>query len=126
MVDRGDRHEDRPVAGSGGGGEDERQSGLHRGTSRPRGALLWRGQSLCVRRVAGDVVSRDRGVGGGGRDLRLAAGPATPRRPVPPGVALCPALCRLGRLWLTGQLAESCVWRPSDARPWACWIWWEG
>src|SRR6266540_7514087 len=69
LVDGGDGHEDRPLACGGGGRQDERESGLHRWAPRPWRALLWRGQRLRVRRVAGDVSPRDQGTGRGGRDL---------------------------------------------------------
>ena len=57
LADRGDGHEDRPLAARRGARQDEREPGVHRRAHRPRRALLRRGQPLRLRRAARDVVA---------------------------------------------------------------------
>ena len=56
VADRGDGHEDRPLADRRGAGQAEREPGVHRRAHRPRRALLWRGQRVRLRRAARDVL----------------------------------------------------------------------
>src|SRR5262249_15995538 len=69
MVDRGDGHQDRSLAGRGGAGQTLGEPGLCRRPRRPRRALLCRGQPVCERRAARHDEGRNEGVGRGGGGL---------------------------------------------------------
>ena len=95
MADRGDGHQDRPLADRRGAGQAEQEPRLYRRPHRPRRALLRRGQRLCLRRAARHVDEGDRGAGGRRRDLSrgraATAGRSRPCRRAARTSAPCPS-----------------------------------